>query len=484
MAAKEDVPAPEQVRPTISNATDWNGVDDPENPRNFSLARRVTATLTYTLLAFVSTFAASIYSPGIDQVKADFDCSDEVAILPLSLYNLGLAFGPFIGSPLSETAGRKIVVLITTPAFALFTLGAGFSTSVASLTICRFFAGVFAAPAVGNASATITDYTAGRYRAVTMSFYYAVPTFGAVLGPLIGGFIVQAKGWRWTQWTTTFFIVAFYIPILFTRETYKKTILQRRARKLNLEGPPTSQRTVLQSIHHFATILLLRPAHMLVTEPIVTLVCLYSGFLFGLMYTYVIASPWIYQHYYDFDLTGQSLSFIGLSVGALVATVPLVILDHYLYQPRLLRYHEENGPDVRFPPENRLYPAMIASPLLPIFLFLFAWTARPEIHWIVPIIFQSLAMASSVMVYAPSNLFMIDAYGPLYGASAAGAAMLCRYSQSTVFPLFSLQMYRALGVGWATSILAFCTLAMAPIPWLFWRYGERIRRRSKYETSA
>jgi len=78
----------------------------------------------------------------------------------------------------------------------------------------------------------------------------------------------------------------------------------------------------------------------------------------------------------------------------------------------------------------------------------------------------------------------MDAYGPLYGASAAGAAMLSRYTLSAVFPLFALKLYKTLGVGWATSLLAFCTLAMAPIPWLFWRFGGGIREKSKYETSA
>lgn len=284
--------------------------------------------------------------------------------------------------------------------------------------------------------------------------------------------------------TTIFFIIAFYIPVCFTRETYKKTILQRRAKALNIEGPPTIHRTLPQSIRYFTTILFLRPAHMLLTEPIVSLVCLYCGFLFGLMYTFVIASPWVYEHYYGFDLTGQSLSFLGLCIGVFLAPFPLVLLDHYLYQPRLKLFHTTHSSDEQFPPEHRLYPAMIASALLPAFLFLFAWTARPEIHWICPIIFQGLAMMSSVIIYAPSNLFMMDAYGPLYGASAAGAAMLSRYTLSAAFPLFSLQMYESLGVGWATSVLAFFTLGMAPIPWLFWRFGERVRRSMKYETSV
>lgn len=161
---------------------DWNGPDDPDNPRNFTRTVRIASTVAATLLAFVTTLGGSIYSPSHDEISRVFRVSQEVAILPLSLYNAGLAFGPLIGAPLSETFGRKAVFLTTTPIFALFVLGSGLSQSVASLVICRFFAGIFAAPAVSNASATITDYTAGKYRAVSLAFYYSVPFLGALLG--------------------------------------------------------------------------------------------------------------------------------------------------------------------------------------------------------------------------------------------------------------------------------------------------------------
>jgi MFS transporter, DHA1 family, multidrug resistance protein len=73
--------------------TNWSGPDDVGNPRNFSLQRRTASTLAVTLLAFVSTLAASIYSPAHDDVSKEFNVSAEVAILPLALYNFGLAFG-------------------------------------------------------------------------------------------------------------------------------------------------------------------------------------------------------------------------------------------------------------------------------------------------------------------------------------------------------------------------------------------------------
>lgn len=42
-------------------------------------------------------------------------------------------------------------------------------------------------------------------------------------------------------------------------------------------------------------------------------------------------------------------------------------------------------------------------------------------------------------------------------------------------------MYGALGLGWGNSLLAFVTLAMVPIPWFFWAYGERIRTNPKWQ---
>ncbi len=284
--------------------------------------------------------------------------------------------------------------------------------------------------------------------------------------------------------TIIFFLIAFYIPIIFTEESYKKIILRRRAKKLNIEGPPKDDLSAAQFVQHFLRTQLIRPVHMLFTEPIVSLVCLYNGFLFGLIYLFVIASPWVYETYYDFGITGQSLSFLGLTIGAVIAPIPLIVLDHYIYQPRLKRFQQHSAPDEQFPPENRLFGALVGSFIQPLALFGFAWTARPSIPWIVPMIFQCIAMTTSILIYAPGQLFMLDTYGPLFGASAAGAAMLSRYGISAAFPLFTLQLYRSLGVGWATSLLGFCTLAMAPIPWLFWRCGERLRTKGKYETSA
>lgn len=69
------------------HARDWNGPNDTDNPRNFSLIRRTSSTIAIIFLAFVSTFGASVYSAGIQNVQKEFAVSEELAILPLSTYS-------------------------------------------------------------------------------------------------------------------------------------------------------------------------------------------------------------------------------------------------------------------------------------------------------------------------------------------------------------------------------------------------------------
>ena len=68
------------------------------------------------------------------------------------------------------------------------------------------------------------------------------------------------------------------------------------------------------------------------------------------------------------------------------------------------------------------------------------------------------------------------------GASALAANGLARYTMGAVFPLFTLQMYETLGIDWATSLLGFISVVFLPIPWIFFKYGPRIRARSSYDT--
>jgi hypothetical protein len=77
----------------------------------------------------------------------------------------------------------------------------------------------------------------------------------------------------------------------------------------------------------------------------------------------------------------------------------------------------------------------------------------------------------------------VEAY-PLYAASALAANAFVRCIFAGAFPLFGVQMYEKLGYQWATTLLALLTVAMLPFPFLFFKYGKRIRARSRFATSS
>lgn len=112
----------------------------------------------------------------------DFNVSRTVALLGLSVYTLGLGFGPVFSAPLSEKHGRKIVYLTSSPLFMLFTLGAGFSKNIGSLLVCRFFAGVTGSPALAVGAGTNADLFPPAIRALTTSIFMMAPFLGPALG--------------------------------------------------------------------------------------------------------------------------------------------------------------------------------------------------------------------------------------------------------------------------------------------------------------
>lgn len=74
--------------------------------------------------------------------------------------------------------------------------------------------------------------------------------------------------------------------------------------------------------------------------------------------------------------------------------------------------------------------------------------------------------------------YLADTY-PTVAASVLAGNDLVRSSMGAAFPLFATAMYTKLGIGWASSLLGFLSVAFIPIPILLWFYGQRIRLASR-----
>ena len=75
--------------------------------------------------------------------------------------------------------------------------------------------------------------------------------------------------------------------------------------------------------------------------------------------------------------------------------------------------------------------------------------------------------------------YLVDAY-EIFAASALAAAACCRSAFGAVLPFAAGPMYRKLGIAWASSLLGFASLACCIIPYVFIRYGDKIRANSSF----
>ena len=75
--------------------------------------------------------------------------------------------------------------------------------------------------------------------------------------------------------------------------------------------------------------------------------------------------------------------------------------------------------------------------------------------------------------------YVSDGY-TLYAASALSAMNVCRNSLGAAFPLFGTQVYDALGVHGAGSLVAGIATALSVVPFLALFYGSRLRSRSRF----
>jgi hypothetical protein len=148
---------------------------------------------------------------------------------------------------------------------------------------------------------------------------------------------------------------------------------------------------------------------------------------------------------------------------------------------RYIRTEQEN--DGMAPPEARLPPAIVGCVAIPIGLFWFAWTTQTSIHWAVSIAAGVPFGFGMVLVFLSVMNYLIDAY-TIFAASVLAASSVLRSLFGAAFPLFTSHMYANLGVHWASSIPAFLALACVPFPFLFYKYGDRIRQRCRFAAES
>ncbi|KAI3293272.1 hypothetical protein DTO002I6_4923 [Penicillium roqueforti] len=407
------------------------------------------------------------------QTATKFGVSMEVTLLAVSLFVLGFAFGPIIFGPLSELYGRKLPLFLGMFGFAIFQIPVAVAENLHTIFICRFLGGTFASAPLAIVNGILADMFEPVERGIAMAVFAAAAFIGPVAGPIVGGFItISYLGWRWTEYITAIWAFAISsIGILVVPETFEQTLLTQRAKRLRTKSKNWALHAKAEekvvSYQDIAVQYLLRPFQMLVQEPILLLITLYMGFIYGFLYTCFVAYPVSFQEQRGWNDGIGALPFVAFICGVFCGCLIIIAFSLTRYRTFILR----NG---RVQPEERLIPMIIGGILLPVGMFWFGWTSDPHIIWVPQVISGAFLGSGVLLIFLQGLTYIVDVY-PMYTNSAMAANSFFRSWLGAGFPMFAPPLFHNLGVDWAMTLLGCLTVALFPVPIAFFIYGPKIR---------
>lgn len=457
--------------------------NDPRNPMDFREPSKWALAALVSFSTLTVALVSSGYSGGLVEIVEYFQVDKEIAILGISFYVLGFALGPLFLAPMSELYGRRPVFIFSAATLTAFTAGTAGAQNMETLVVLRFFAGSLGSAPMAVAGGTLADTFPPITRGLASGLYAIAPFMGPTIGPVVGGFLAAAGGWRWVQgFLAAISGLSLILTACILPETYSPVLLRNRAQRLSkITGYVYRSKLEIQGKSSHAGQMfrkaLSRPFVFLFCEPIVFLMSLYLAIIYGTLYMFFTAYPIVFQQTRGWSESTGGLAFLGILVGILFAMVHTFVA-YFQYRKKAVKAQGR-----RLPPEERLPASFIGSIALPVGLFWFAWTNSPSTHWMASISAGVPFGYGMIMVFMAVLNYLIDSYS-IYAASVTAANSLLRSIFGAVFPLFTGYMYQRLGIHWASSIPAFLALACLPMPFLFYKYGAKIRERCHYAAEA
>ncbi|KAI1339868.1 major facilitator superfamily transporter [Xylariaceae sp. FL0016] len=465
----------------------WEGPDDPLNPRNWPVSKKIGCTLQISLIAATVGAASGIDATMLPQAAADLGVSETAESLDTGLYLIGMGVASLIAGPFSETFGRNYVYTASMFIFMIWIMASALAPNFGAQCVFRFLAGCSASTPLVCSGGSVSDMFNGLDK--TWGFpIYAISAFGGpMLGAVMGAYIGPSPlvSWRWTEWTILILSgVVVALIFFFMPETYAPLLLQWKAsacREVTGDDRFRSEHEIVEAtLFSRLKVSMSRPFVML-TEPIIIAMTLYLSVVYIVLFTFLVSFPYVFEYTYGISQGLSNVIFIAMFVGteATFLLVPIV----YRMTSRQVQQAESRGEGQSFNPEIRLMYAMLGSSVsIPISLFWLGWTDFSTISIWSPICAVALFGYGVMGIFLCAYMYIIDAY-EMYSASALTFVALVRYVAAGGMTVVGIPWYESTGTHYTLTVLACISCPLAVIPYVLYRWGHKIRKRSKYAIS-
>ncbi|KAL2847841.1 MFS general substrate transporter [Aspergillus pseudoustus] len=461
----------------------WYGDADPENPYNWSFGKKLWVAMLLFAYTFAVYIGSSMYTSGTVDIMETYGVSNIVASLGLSMYVFAYGLGPMLFSPLSEipAVGRTLPYISTFILFVILCVPMSLVDNIGGILVLRFLLGFFGSPCLATAGASYGDFYGASAMPYVIALWGGGATLGPALGPLVAGFAVQAKGWRWSSWELLWLSAPIMVFMFLSMpETSSDTILRRRAQRLRVRTGRTdlkSESEVRQAQMNPRQITfnaLIKPWEINALDPAVFFSTFYTALTYGIYYSFFEAFPLVYGDMYGFNIGEQGLAFLAVLSGLCVAVVLLCSYFYFIAPKQLGKYDPDS-----IPPEARIWPGLFATWLIPIGLYIFAWTADPDIHWVVSLLGIAISMCGVFIITQCMFIYLPFTY-PRFAGSLFAANGFARSLFAGASILFARPMFDGIEVSGGVTLLAsfsvLCILGM----FLLYHFGARLRKRSRF----
>ncbi len=168
-------------------------------PEGKNMSRRgVLEALSGLLLGmFVSMLASTVVSTSLPVIIHDLEGTQAAFTWVVTATLLTTAISTPIWGKLADLTNRKVLYQLAIVIFVLATAAAGFSQSPEMLIAFRAVQGIGAGGLAALSQVLMADIISPRERGRYMGLFGAVMAVATIGGPLLGGVITDAWGWRW-----------------------------------------------------------------------------------------------------------------------------------------------------------------------------------------------------------------------------------------------------------------------------------------------
>ncbi|PKS06157.1 hypothetical protein jhhlp_007474 [Lomentospora prolificans] len=487
----------------VTNATASTPPSIVEEPTElytiFDRRQKVIIVFLVSTAATFSGFASNIYTPALPTIAYDLNVSIELVNLSVTTYLIFQGLAPSLWGPLSDVKGRRIAYCCTFLVFLGACIGLAETKNYATLVALRCLQSAGSASTIAIGSGVIGDITTREERGGFMGIFQAGLLTPTAIGPIIGGALSDAFGWRSVFWFLAIYCGVFLVFLVtLLPETLRSVVgngsrvplnilakyplkFYQRTTKVKWTAGAESSSPGPQK-HVDVT----GPFRILVTKyatPIVIFVAIY----YAVWQTSLTAVASLFKEQYGLSDTHIGLSFIANGVGSILGTLVTGKILDFDYR-RIKKQHESlpNADELDFPIEKaRLRLVPIFSLLQCMSIALFGWTVQfpNKVHIAIPIISTFVTGGTAISMVSLATTYLVDIF-PDRGAAASASINLARCLCAAASTSFIMPMVNSIGVGWAFTVclgLQIMATLAAGIQWKFagaWRAQAEKQRDS------